>query len=321
MKTQCLHCHTKFKVADEHKGKKAKCPKCGNPFVLTPLVEEPSVVKLCTNCGATIPKLDQASLFEGNLVCSKCDEKLRRDSKVSVSEKSVASQSPKPFESQEINEEKLESYVKLRTAAKKSYNRKSFYWGIPGIILQSVGFVMVMNYVSQLDMTTYQQEPLHITFARLILLLGSILLLVGFAYYAKMKGRSPAWCLVGFLGLIGLIILACLKDEFLLIPESAGESLLPAAMDKLKAFTGPGLSSTKTSGLAIASFILGILSITCIFFLFVPSLILGIVALKKISRSAGELHGRGFAIAGIVLSGVGGFIFFIFIFIFIFTQW
>ena len=45
------------------------------------------------------------------------------------------------------------------------------------------------------------------------MLLGTALLLVGFAYYAKAKGRSPAWCLVAFLSCVGLIILALLKDK------------------------------------------------------------------------------------------------------------
>ena len=46
-----------------------------------------------------------------------------------------------------------------------------------------------------------------------ISLLGTVLLLEGFAYYAKAKGRNPAWCLMAFLSIIGLIVLACLKDR------------------------------------------------------------------------------------------------------------
>ena len=47
----------------------------------------------------------------------------------------------------------------------------------------------------------------------LVIILGTALLLVGFAYYAKAKGRSPVWCLVAFLSCIGLIILALLEDR------------------------------------------------------------------------------------------------------------
>ena len=60
-------------------------------------------------------------------------------------------------------------------------------------------------------------------------------------------------------------------------------------------------AGAKTSGLAIAALVLGILSpFTCLITA-IPAIILGIVALVKISKSAGQLKGNGFAIAGIAL--------------------
>jgi len=85
----------------------------------------------------------------------------------------------------------------------KRYNNTSLAFGIPGILLQIVGRVMSLN---------LQTQVLGI----LIAIIGTLLLLVGFAYYAMAKGRNPAWCLMAFFSLIGLIILACLKD---LAPE------------------------------------------------------------------------------------------------------
>lgn len=73
----------------------------------------------------------------------------------------------------------------------KKYNTISLAWGIPGLVLQIAGNVI--------------GQPL-------VVLVGTVFLMVGLAYYAKAKGRSPAWCLMGFLSLIGLIVLACLKD-------------------------------------------------------------------------------------------------------------
>ena len=73
----------------------------------------------------------------------------------------------------------------------KKYNNISLAWGIPGIVLQIAG---------------------HVVGQPLLLLVGTILLMIGLAYYGKAKGRSPAWCLMGFLSIIGLIVLACLKD-------------------------------------------------------------------------------------------------------------
>jgi hypothetical protein len=71
--------------------------------------------------------------------------------------------------------------------------------------------------------------------------------------------------------------------------------------------TAPPIPPSKTSGLAIASLVLGILGITCILPVIgaILALIFGIVALSQISRSGGSLKGQGQAITGIILGGVG----------------
>jgi hypothetical protein len=79
------------------------------------------------------------------------------------------------------------------------YNNLSLSLGIPGIILQIAGNVMSRN-------------PENLTLGALVSLVGTGLLIAGLVYYAKGKGRSPAWGLMGFLSIIGLIVLACLKD-------------------------------------------------------------------------------------------------------------
>lgn len=62
----------------------------------------------------------------------------------------------------------------------------------------------------------------------------------------------------------------------------------------------------RTSGLAIASFVMGLVCLTCIFWpmLALPAIICGIIALVKISGSKGTLKGTGFAITGIVIPSV-----------------
>jgi hypothetical protein len=57
----------------------------------------------------------------------------------------------------------------------------------------------------------------------------------------------------------------------------------------------------KTSGLAIASLVLGILSIFTCALTAIPSIICGIISLIKIEKSGGRLTGKGFAISGIIL--------------------
>ncbi len=47
----------------------------------------------------------------------------------------------------------------------------------------------------------------------LVTVLGTVLLLVGLAYYAKAKGRHPAWCLAALLSWVGLIVLGVLSGK------------------------------------------------------------------------------------------------------------
>ena len=60
-----------------------------------------------------------------------------------------------------------------------------------------------------------------------------------------------------------------------------------------------GTPAAKTSGMAIASLVLGILGCTSLI-----GLVLGIIALVRIDKSQGRLAGRGLAIAGICVSAV-----------------
>ncbi len=65
------------------------------------------------------------------------------------------------------------------------------------------------------------------------------------------------------------------------------------------------LPSAKTSGLAIASLVLGICGIFTCGLAAIIGLILGIVGLCAISKRAEQLKGKGLAIAGIVTSAIG----------------
>lgn len=65
------------------------------------------------------------------------------------------------------------------------------------------------------------------------------------------------------------------------------------------------VQSAKTSGLAIASLVLGILAPLTCFLTAIPAIIFGIVGLVKIGKSTGQLKGNGLAIAGICVSGSG----------------
>jgi Domain of unknown function (DUF4190)/GYF domain 2 len=82
------------------------------------------------------------------------------------------------------------------------------------------------------------------------------------------------------------------------VPEF--EALFPPAPAVPLAVMAPG--EAKTSDMAIASLVLGVLGLCGITAL--AGLILGITGLGKINRSGGRLRGRGLAIEGICVSSV-----------------
>jgi prepilin-type processing-associated H-X9-DG protein len=73
---------------------------------------------------------------------------------------------------------------------------------------------------------------------------------------------------------------------------------------------GYAVSPPKTYGLAVAAFVMGLLSMTCILWplLALPAIICAIIALVKIGNSNGQLKGTGLAIAGLIIPAVFLFI-------------
>jgi MFS family permease len=161
------------------------------------------------------------------------------------------------------------------------YNRISFYWGVPGILLPIAGiFVLIC-----LPEPDYIALPIFIIF----MITGRILLLVGLAYYAKAKERRWTWCFIALLGLVGLIVLLSLDDR--------SQSALPEK-------TYPSVASN-TSVLAVVSLVLGGISLFAFGLPGIPGLILGSRALRAIKRNPETVSGKLLAIIGIILSAIG----------------
>ena len=86
------------------------------------------------------------------------------------------------------------------------YVGKNFYWCIFwGFVLQCLG-----GSVTQIC----RSVPL-VVLGWSVYLAGSALLLIGFAFYVRSKGRNPAWCLLALISIIGWIVLVLLKDKSL----------------------------------------------------------------------------------------------------------
>jgi len=65
----------------------------------------------------------------------------------------------------------------------------------------------------------------------------------------------------------------------------------------------------RTSGMAISSFVLGLMSFCMCIFTGVPAIVLGVMGLSRINASPGLLRGRNLAITGIILGSIGSLLF------------
>lgn len=89
----------------------------------------------------------------------------------------------------------------MKNDPKKKYNRLSLLFGVPGILLQ-------------LFPSAFGAAPN--SFAATGTVIFSVgLLIIGLAFYAKSKNRSGWWGLMGLLSIVGLLVLAILKDRSL----------------------------------------------------------------------------------------------------------
>lgn len=94
----------------------------------------------------------------------------------------------------------------------KKLNKVSLLWGVPGIVLQHLGFFMSGMFA----------EPLIALFFLFLSLVGTVLLLIGLGYYAKAKGHTPVWGLMGLLSCLGILVLALLPDRNIEQPDHIG---------------------------------------------------------------------------------------------------
>ena len=79
----------------------------------------------------------------------------------------------------------------------KRLNRTSFMLAVPGFVLQGVGRSMEGG------------------LALLVSLLGTALIIGGLVSYARLRGRHPAWSLLGLVSCLGLLILYFLPKHCL----------------------------------------------------------------------------------------------------------
>jgi len=96
----------------------------------------------------------------------------------------------------------------------KSYSKKSLKFAIIGITGQIV--VTALTLLFEIVPSAYQAINISVA---LIQITFGILIIMGFWYYLKAKGRSPFWLILLFFNLIGIIIIASLKDKYIMTKD------------------------------------------------------------------------------------------------------
>ena len=93
------------------------------------------------------------------------------------------------------------------------YQRLSFIYGVPGIVLEIAGRVAGIVNITPADDEQIAPNPLLTSISWAAMIAGTALLLIAFAYFAKAKQQPLAWCLLAFFPIIGVVVLLCLKDN------------------------------------------------------------------------------------------------------------
>jgi len=100
---------------------------------------------------------------------------------------------------------------------------------------------------------------------------------------------------------------------------------LTGNFDAPPAIPAPTKPTTQTSGMAVTGMIMGILTLACCWIAPITGIlgiIFSLVGLGRVRRNPGRVTGKGMAITGLILSGVGLFIYtVVFIFIIATGAW
>jgi predicted Zn finger-like uncharacterized protein len=140
MKTQCPHCQAKLKAPDGATGKKVNCPKCNQPFVISPLIKD-NIVEVCSNCSKEIRELEQACVFNGKIVCGECDRKLRNSGNVQL----LSSKKPQEDLQTDTKNQVDVNMVLPKTVNYRSQAVTSMILGILGILSWIVNLFIPNN--------------------------------------------------------------------------------------------------------------------------------------------------------------------------------
>jgi len=93
------------------------------------------------------------------------------------------------------------------------YTRRSLVIGLPGLVLQLVGYAALPSLASNDPGQSLEALKGMALASEVGLLSGTILFVAGVYYYAKAKGYHGALGFIGLFSWVGLLIIALLPDK------------------------------------------------------------------------------------------------------------
>jgi predicted Zn finger-like uncharacterized protein len=151
MKTECPHCKTRFTAREESVGKKAKCPKCSQPFTIELVADAPIKAAVasreevkrpdenCSGCGAVIGPEQQACVHKGNIVCERCYKKLTDAGKEEPVESPAA-------EEKAVIKKSLKTLYLYSWAGIRFFAGLAFVLGLLLAIKREVNFTLIVTF-------------------------------------------------------------------------------------------------------------------------------------------------------------------------------
>jgi hypothetical protein len=190
--------------------------------------------KICTVCGTDVSGKKRTKDRRGRYYCNTCWDELverhRQQSSVAL-EDDIAALAP-AFDAVEApplsyhapgkHEWTVPTWISRlwdtsELSLRQRYKVLGFRYRVGGISLQLMPALLVALMInvpagSWLDTDAMVNASLIVM--GLIGLTGTVLFIAGLAYYAMHKGRSPYWCVAGFVGIPGLLVLMLLPDKW-----------------------------------------------------------------------------------------------------------
>lgn len=243
MSVKCSGCDTVARVPTDAAGKRGRCRTCGGVVVVP---APASVAKICTVCRIDVSQRKRQKDQAGHYYCEHCARQISEQRRNAEAQQSTESLPDLLFCEKcygQFTQDQLTLHTDgrvlcasciSRAAVEKftagwnkamqflmvshlplrdQYRRLGSRFRMSGIVLQLV-FPALIIVLGQDIPPGSSAEAIILPLMGGCIISGGLSILVGLGYYARAKGRSRLWCWLGLLGIVGILVLWILPDNW-----------------------------------------------------------------------------------------------------------